>query len=75
MDKIDKVIKYFRNIKEESPTMSSGGGGFSGLSGSEGPTAGFDPILGMKKRRNGKDVDLRSVDMKFRRWIKYLKNK
>lgn len=73
MDKIDKVIKYFRDLKEESPTMSSGSGGFSGSSNPEGPNAGFDPIMAMKKRKNNKEVDLRTVDTKFRRWIKYLK--
>lgn len=74
MNKIDKVINYFRNLREEGPTMSSGNGGFTGSSRPEGPTAGFDPILGMRKRKNN-EVDLRTVDSKLRRWIKSIKTK
>lgn len=72
MSKIDKVIKYFRNLKEDvsSPTMSSGNGGFGGSSSSSGPTAGFDPIIGFKKR-NGK-IDGRSAPKKYKDWLKSL---
>jgi hypothetical protein len=68
MNKIDKVIQYFRNLKEEAPTMSCGNGGFSGSSSSLGPTAGFDPVIGFKKRKNGK-VDNRRVHKSWRNWI------
>jgi hypothetical protein len=74
MKKIDKIINYFRNLKEEGPTMSSGNGGFSGSSNPKGPTAGFDPILGMRKRKNN-EVDLRTIDSKLRRWVKSIRNK
>lgn len=77
MKKIDKIIKYFRNIRESapimssSPTMSSGDGGFSGSSDPSGPTAGFDPVMGFKRRRNGK-IDGRSASKKYKSWLKSL---
>ncbi len=71
MNKIDKVIQYFRNLKEEAPTMSSGNGRFSGSSSSQGPTAGFDPVIGFRKRKNGK-VDNRRVCKSWRNWINSL---
>jgi hypothetical protein len=74
MKKIDKIINYFRNLKEEGPTMSSGNVGFNGSSNPKGPTAGFDPILGMRKRKNN-EVDLRAIDSKLRRWVKSIRNK
>ena len=74
MNKIDKVIEYFRNLREEGPTMSSGSGGFSGSSDAKGPVAGFDPILGMRRRKNNQ-VDLRTINSKLRRWVKSIRNK
>jgi hypothetical protein len=71
MSKIDRVIQYFRNLKEEAPTMSSGNGGFGGSSSSQGPTAGFDPVIGFRKRRGGK-IDGRSVAKKYKNWMKSL---
>jgi len=63
MKKIDKIINYFRNLKEEGPTNSTGPA-----------IATFDPILGMRKRKNN-EVDLRTIDSKLRRWVKSIKNK
>ena len=77
MKKIDKVIEYFRNLKEEtsvassSPTMSSGNGGFSGSSEPTGPTAGFDPVSGFRRRKSG-NIDGRSVSKKYKDWMKSL---
>jgi len=51
--KIDKVIEAFRNyinLKEENG-MVVGNGGFTGSSNPKGPTAGFDPVIGMTKRK------------------------
>ena len=33
-----------------APTMSMGDGGYQGASPASGPTAGYDPILGKKKK-------------------------
>ena len=35
-----------------APTMSGGDGMYTSASPAEGPTAGFDPMLGKKKRRS-----------------------
>tara|TARA_Y100001937_G_C7133708_1_gene338866 strand:+ start:3157 stop:3540 length:384 start_codon:yes stop_codon:yes gene_type:complete len=37
-------------INEDAPTMSAGTGGFSGSSAATGPVAGYDPMLGGKKK-------------------------
>jgi hypothetical protein len=55
--KIDKVIEWIRNIKEEmsgmttqsTPTKAGFGGSAQG--GDKGPTAGYDPVMGFTKRK------------------------
>ena len=42
---LTKIINF---IREEM--MAAGTGGFSGSSNPKGPTAGFDPMLGKKKK-------------------------
>lgn len=37
-------------MNEDAPTMSVGTGGFSGSAAATGPVAGFDPLLGSKKK-------------------------
>lgn len=71
MKKIDKVINYFRNLREEAPTMSSGDQPFSNFSDPQGPNAGFTPVMGFRRRRNGK-VDGRSASKKYKSWLKNL---
>ena len=71
--KIDRVIEAFRNnknLKEEMMTTQSTAGksGFSGSADSKGPVAGFDPLLG-KKKKDG-TVDFRRVKPNYRKWIK-----
>lgn len=56
MKKIDKVIQYFRNLKEDAPVMTSsptmntstpnGSAGFSAYSDASGPNAGNTYPLG-----------------------------
>lgn len=47
--KLDWIIKI---IREQMVTGSTAGApGFSGTSDPKGPTAGFDPVMGLKKRR------------------------
>ena len=48
--KLDRIISF---IREEMMTTGSTAGkpGFSSKADAEGPTAGFDPLLGKKKKR------------------------
>jgi hypothetical protein len=63
---IDKLISI---IKEN---MVVGAGGFTGSSPAEGPTAGFDPLLGFRNRKKG-NVDFRRVPKDYKSWVKSLK--
>jgi hypothetical protein len=67
--KIDKIIEAFRqyiNLKEEG--MIVGTGGFTSAADSKGPVAGFDPLLG-KKKKNG-TVDFRRILPPHKKWVK-----
>lgn len=68
---IETLIKI---IKEN---MAVGGGGFTGSSPAQGPTAGFDPLLGFKNKKKKNTIDFRRVPKKFnyKDWIKSIKNK
>jgi hypothetical protein len=68
MKKIEKIIKYFKE------NMSVGVGGFTGSADPKGPVAGFDGVIGFKRRKNGK-YDYRSVGKKYKDWLKILENK
>ena len=48
--KLDRIINF---IREEMMTTGSTAGkpGFSSKADAEGPTSGFDPLLGKKKKR------------------------
>jgi hypothetical protein len=59
----NRILNHIREM------ISVGDGGFTGDSAPEGPTAGYDPLMKMKKRKNGK-VDLRKVPSSHRKWIK-----
>jgi hypothetical protein len=49
MKKIDRIIEI---IREQMVANAAGAqGGFSGSSDPKGPTAGFDPVMGLKKRK------------------------
>jgi hypothetical protein len=81
MNKIDKVIEYFRNLREESgaPTMntgtSNGSAGFGADADASGPNAGntyrLSGIDTFRRRRNGK-IDGRSASNKYKKWLKSL---
>ena len=47
--RLNKIINIIRNLNEEM--MAAGNAGFSSASPAEGPTAGFDPLVGKKKKR------------------------
>ena len=68
MNKIDKVVKYLRE------NMVVGSGGFTGSADPAGPVAGFDPVMGFRRRKGGK-YDYRTVKKKYKNWVKYLENK
>lgn len=47
---LQKIINIIRNIREESPTMSSGTGGFTGAADASGPVAGYDNLVDFRTR-------------------------
>ena len=77
MSKVDKVIQYFRGLREDAamgPTMNTGsviGGaaGFSSDAKAEGPVAGYSGSLGFRRRKDGK-LDKRSVAKRYQKWLK-----
>ena len=74
MEKIDRIINIVRNLKEEMAGMTTGSSGetagFSSKSPAEGPTAGFDPLMG-KKKKDG-TVDFRRIRSLHKHWVKSL---
>ena len=46
--KLNKILSYFR---EEMMTSGSNPQGFSSAAKADGPTAGFDPVMGRVKKR------------------------
>ena len=47
--KLERIINFFR---EEMATQSgAGSAGFSGSADPKGPTAGFDPVMGLTRRK------------------------
>ena len=53
-DRLEKICKIVRTLKEEGPTMSVGAGGYTGAADPKGPVAGYDPVLAKVDRRNKK---------------------
>ena len=53
-DRLEKICKIVRTLKEEGPTMSVGAGGYTSAADPKGPVAGYDPVLGKVDRRNKK---------------------
>ena len=50
--RLDTIINMIRGLKEEMTTGSSGGvAGFSSKAPAKGPTAGYDNLVGKKKKR------------------------
>lgn len=79
---IERIIKIVRDIKEEGmvgamPTMNTGSApeapGFSGAADPKGPSAGFDPLLGKRKRKNG-GIDFRRVAPNYKKWVKNIQD-
>ena len=53
-DRLERICKMVRTLKEEGPTMSVGAGGYTGAADPKGPVAGYDPGLAKEDRRNKK---------------------
>lgn len=66
--KIDQIISLIRE------NMVVGGGGFTGSSPAQGPTAGFDPLMGFKGKKKN-TIDFRRVPQNYKTWVKSIKNK
>lgn len=67
MERIDKIIQM---IREQMVANAPGGsGGFSGSADPKGPTAGFDPVMGMTKRKYAKG----GVGSR-KKWLDHLKS-
>jgi hypothetical protein len=65
MANLDRIIQI---IREQMVANAPGGsGGFSGSSDPKGPTAGFDPVMGLR-RRKGPQIKLPPGSRK--RWKK-----
>jgi hypothetical protein len=85
MNKIDKVINYFRRLNESAPVMTSsptmststpnGSPGFSSSADSSGPNAGFDGVLKFMRRKKNSKIDYRSIPKDYKKWVKDLENK
>ena len=70
--KIDRIIEAVRNhinLKEEGMVANAPGsqGGFSGSANPKGPVAGYDPVMGLR-RRKGPQIKLPLGSRK--RWMK-----
>ena len=53
-DRLEKICKMVRTLKEEGPTMSVGAGGYTSSADAKGPVAGFDPVINLVDRRKKK---------------------
>ena len=53
-DRLERICKMVRTLKEEGPTMSVGAGGYTGAADPNGPVAGYDPVLAKVDRRSKK---------------------
>lgn len=70
--KIDRIIEAFRHyrmLKEEGGMVANAPGsqgGFSGYSDPKGPTSGFDPVMGLTRRKKYASLGIGSR----KRWMK-----
>ena len=53
--RVNRIRQMFKSLREEAgPTMSVGDGGYTGKADATGPTAGYDPVMGLIDRRKKK---------------------
>ena len=62
---LEKVISIARSLKVLREEMSVGAGGYTGAADPKGPTAGYDPVLGMidRRKKKGKNYPKKYVQM------------
>ena len=62
---LEKVISIARSLKDLREEMSVGAGGYTGAADPKGPTAGYDPVLGMidRRKKKGKNYPKKYVQM------------
>ena len=70
MEKIDRIIKYFRSINEEVGSPPTNSVGPQGITSKGQPIAGFEPVMGFRMRKKTKDFDYRSIPKNYRMWVK-----
>lgn len=78
MDKVDRIIKKVRQLREEgmmgggmmTTKSDTGVAGFSAKA--EDPVAGIDNFLGKRKKKNGR-VDFRRIPPSYKKWVISLK--
>jgi hypothetical protein len=72
MEKIDRVINHFRDLKEEmvgGAQLSTNRVGDGGLTSKGKELAGYDPLMKFMRR---KTVDYRKVPNNYKKWVKNL---
>lgn len=55
----ERKARIFQQIKEEM--MAAGAGGFTGAADAEGPVAGYDPVMGLKKKHDKKKKEVKEA--------------
>lgn len=75
MEKIDRIIEYFRSINEEVGSAPTNSVGPQGITSRGEPIAGFEPVMGFRKRKKKDEVDYRSVPKDYRKWVKNINSK
>ncbi len=68
---INRIIGIIRNLKEEGG-MIVGSGGFTGSADPKGPVSGYDPIMGLTRRKKPKIIGKGKYPGARTRWRKGL---
>lgn len=72
MRKNDRIIQIIKEMMVGNAPGS--GGGFSGSSPAEGPTAGFDPLVKFRNKKRKDNIDFRRVPLNYKKWVKNIEN-
>ena len=66
--KLDRIINFIR--EEGAPTMNTGSSagkpGFSSKADAEGPTAGFDPVIGSQRRKKPRYIWTKGIRKRWK---------
>ena len=69
----ERKARIFQEVKEEM--MAAGAGGFTGAAAPEGPVAGYDPVMGLKKKHDKKKKEVKEETLEEARDGKSAKDK